>query len=195
MEATPVIAVLVGILAVVLIRRLWRRRAAVIVAPRFGILNLKGAEGEALAQTDALALQPVLGVPEKSTSIPPNCDVLFLYGDLQADGRIASTKMWLGEVVRASGASILVVAMENPGAAYNASKGPGYGRVNLVMTLDRRGDLFARFFVGLFGDMMRGTPMPLAWVKLAPQLPGRAHNELPGTIFGCMAGPVAFRAR
>jgi hypothetical protein len=195
MEATTLIAVLVGILAVVLIRRLWRRRAAVIIAPRFGILNLKGPEGEVLAQADALALQPVLGVPEKSTSVPPKCDVLFLYGDLKADGRIASTGMWLGELVRLSGASILVVATENPGAAYKAGKGPGYGRVNLVMTLSRRGDLFARFFVRLFKDMMRGTPMPLAWVKLAPQGPVPVHDELPDTIFGCMAGQVAFRAR
>jgi hypothetical protein len=38
MEATTLIAVLVGILAVVLIRRLWRRRAAVIITPRFGIV-------------------------------------------------------------------------------------------------------------------------------------------------------------
>jgi hypothetical protein len=87
------------------------------------------------------------------------------------------------------------VATENPGAAYNASKGPGYGRVNSVMTLARRGDLFARFFVRLFEDMKRGTPMPLAWVKLAPQGPVSGHNELPGTMFACMAGPVAFRGR
>ena len=36
--------------------------------------------------------------------------------------------------------------------------------------------------------------MPLAWVKLAPQGPVSEHNELPGTIFACMAGQVAFRA-
>ncbi len=195
MQTTVTIAILVGVLIVILVRQRTRRKVAVIEAPRFATLNLKGAEGEALVQADTLALQPVLGVAEQSTSVAPKCDVLFLYSDLSADGRLASTQMWLGELVRASGATILVVATENPGAAYNASKGTGYGRVNLVMTLSRRGDLFARFFVRLFEDMRRGTPMPMAWVKLAPQGPVPAHNELPGTMFACMAGQVAFRPR
>jgi hypothetical protein len=194
MQATVMIAILIGALVVILVRQRIRRKAAVIVAPRFATLNLKGAEAEALVQADTLALQPVFGVAEQSTSVAPKCDVLFLYSDLSADGRIKSTQMWLGELVRACEATILVVATENPGAAYNASKGPGYRRVNLVMTLSRRGDLFARFFVRLFEDMKRGTPMPLAWVKLAPQGPVPAHNELPGTMFACMAGQVTFRA-
>jgi hypothetical protein len=195
MQATIVIAILIAVLVATLVGQRKSRKVAVIVAPRFATLNLKGAEGEALVQADTVALQPVLGVAEHSTSVPPKCDVLFLYSDLSADGRIASSQMWLGELVRASGATILVVATENPGAAYNASKGLGYGRVNLVMTLTRRGDLFAPFFVRLFEDMKRGTPMPMAWVKLAPQGPVPAHNELPGTMFACMAGQVAFRAR
>jgi hypothetical protein len=194
MQATVMIAILIAVLVVILVRQRRGRKASLIVAPRFGTLNLKGAEGEALVQADTLALQSVLGEADHSTTAPPKCDVLFLYGDLSADGRIASTQMWLGELVRASGATILVVATENPGVAYNASRGPGYGRVNLVMTLSRRGDLFARFFVRLFADMKRGTPMPMAWVKLAPQGPLPAHEELPGTIFACMAGQVAFRA-
>ncbi len=195
MQTTVVIAILIGVLVVTLIRQRKARKASLIVAPRFATLNLKGAEGEALVQADTLALQPVLGVAEHSTTVAPKCDVLFLYSDLSTDGRLASTGLWLGELVRASGATILIVATENPGTAYNASRGPGYGRVNLVMTLSRRGDLFARFFVRLFEDMKRGTPMPMAWVKLAPQGAVPAHDELPGTMFVCMAGQVAFRAR
>jgi len=194
MQATVMIAILIGVLVVVLVRQRSARKASVIEAPRFASLNLKGAEADALEQADILALQPVFGVAERSTSVAPKCDVLFLYSDLSADGRVASTGMWLGELVHASGATILVVATENPGPSYNASKGLGYGRVNLVMTLDRRGELFARFFVRLFEDMKRGTSMPMAWVKLAPQGPVPAHDELPGTIFACMAGQVVFRA-
>jgi hypothetical protein len=158
------------------------------------MLNLKGAEGSLLAEQDARALQPVLGAAEQSALAVPKCDVLFLYSDLSSDGRITNTKMWLGEVVRASGATVLVVASENPGPAYNASKGPGYGRVNLVMTLSRRGEAFPRFFVRLFEDMKRGTPMPMAWVKIAPQGPVPEHSELPSTIFACLAGGLRFRA-
>jgi hypothetical protein len=194
MEASLAIAVLVLALTVVLIRNIRRRRGSVVTSPRLGMLNLKGAEGAQLMAEDALALEPVLGAAEQSSSAIPKCEVLFLYSDLAADGRLASTQNWLGDIVRASGATILVVASENPGPAYNASKGPGYGRVNLVMTLSRRGELFARFFARLFEDMKRGTPMPMAWVKLAPQGPVPEHSELPGTIFACMAGGVRFRA-
>jgi hypothetical protein len=194
MEATVAIAGLIAIIAILLVRNIRRRMGSIIVVPRLGMLNLKGADGALLAEQDARALQPVLGAPEQSHSAVPKCDVLFLYGDLSSDGRIATTRMWLGEVVRASGASILVVASENPGPNYTASKGPGYGRVNLVLTLSRRGEAFPRFFVRLFEDMKRGTPMPMAWVKLAPQGPVPEHSELPSTIFVCMAGGVRFRA-
>jgi hypothetical protein len=194
MEATLTIAVLMAVLTFLLVRNIWRRRGFIIAAPRLGMLNLKGADGALWADQDARALMPVLGVAERSTSFAPLCDVLFVYSDLSADGRTAGTRMWLGDLVRASGATILVVASENPGPAYTASKGPGYGRVNLVMTLSRRGEAFPRFFVRLFEDMKRGTPMPMAWVKMAPQGPVPEHSELPSTIFACMAGGVRFRA-
>ncbi len=194
MEATVTIAVLVAVLTILLVRNIRRRGGSIIVAPRLGMLNLKGADGTLLAEQDARALRPVLGVAEQSHSAIPKCDVLFLYSDLSSDGRIATTQMWLGEIVRASGASILVVASENPGPAYTASKGPGYGRINLVLTLSRRGEAFPRFFVRLFEDMKRGTPMPMAWVKIAPQGPVSEHGELPSTIFACMAGGLRFRA-
>jgi hypothetical protein len=192
MQATVLIVILVCILVVVLVRQR-RRRRRVIVAPRFATLNLNGAEGEALVQADTQALQPVLGIAEQSNFVPPRCDVLFVYSNISPDGRIESTRMSLGELIRASGATILVVASENIGAHYVACNKTGpYGPVNLVMTLSRRGDLFPRFFVRLFEDMKRGTSMPLAWVKLAPQGPMSESDELPSTIFACMAGQVAF---
>jgi hypothetical protein len=64
------------------------------------MLSLKGVEGAALAEQDARALLPVLGMAERSTSFAPLCDVLFRYSDLLADGRIASSKMRLAELVR-----------------------------------------------------------------------------------------------
>ena len=173
-----------------------RRKAACIVAPRFATLNLKGAEGEALIQVDTRVLEPIFGVAEQSRFLPPKCDVLFLYSDISPDGRIESSRMSLGDLVKASGATILVVASDNPGPAYVAGNKTGnYGRVNLVMTLARRGDLFPRFFVRLFEDMMRGTSMPLAWVRLAPQGPQAESAEFPSTIFACMAGQVSFRPK
>jgi hypothetical protein len=193
MESIAAIIILVGVLIGVLLRQRRRSKVATIVAPRFATLNLKGAEGEALVQVDIQALEPVLGVAEQSNFVPPKCDVLFLYSDISPDGRIESSRMSLGDLVKASGAIILVVASDNPGPAYVAGNKTGpYGRVNLVMTVARRGDVFPRFFVRLFQDMMRGTSMPLAWVKLAPQGPKSESADLPSTIFACMAGQVTF---
>ena len=59
MQTTVVIAILIGVLAVTLIRQRKTRKASLIVAPRFATLNLKDAEGEALVQADTV-LEPRL---------------------------------------------------------------------------------------------------------------------------------------
>jgi len=165
-----------------------------IDSPRFGMLNLKGDAAAPLMAEDAKALESVLGPPQQNTNTPPKCAVLFLYCDVEHDGRIRGSTKGLRELIRDSGAAVVVVASENEGDAYVAAgKQTGYGRANLVMTLQRNGSVFPSFFARLFTDMKRGVPMPVAWVKLAPQIPGHDHPDCPGTIFACEAGQVAFR--
>jgi hypothetical protein len=90
----------------------------------------------------------------------------------------------LRDLIQASGAQVVVVASDNSGDAYIAStKGRTHGRANLAMTIARRDPAFPTFFLRLFEDLKRGTSMPIAWVKLAPQVPGKAHDNLPETIF------------
>ena len=114
--------------------------------------------------------------------------------ELERDGRIRNWRDGLREVIRNSGATVVVVASENESDAYIAAgKDKGYGRANLVMTLQRSGTVFPSFFAQLFADMKRGVSMPVAWVKLAPQVPGHEHPDCPGTIFSCEAGQVAFK--
>jgi len=50
------------------------------------------------------------------------------------------------------------------------------------MTLKRNGEALASFCKDLFGMMQRGVTMPMAWVKLAPQIPGMNHQKVPETI-------------
>ena len=85
--------------------------------------------------------------------------------------------------------------VSNSAQAYaEAGKDVGFGRANLVMTLDRKGDSFGRFFQVLFQDMFAGTSMPMAWVKLAPQRgPKSGGKNTPWTIFACELGQLAFR--
>ena len=40
----------------------------------------------------------------------------------------------------------------------------------MVITMNRNGDGFARFFCDLFELMREGESFPMAWVTLAPQL-------------------------
>jgi hypothetical protein len=87
----------------------------------------------------------------------------------------------------------VIVASENPAERCIAAAGPtGYGQANLVVTFDRRGDVFASFYRRLFGEMTRGVSMPVAWVKLAPQVPGHGHPDCPVGLFACEVGQIAF---
>lgn len=192
-----IIVPLLVIAAVVVVALLLRQRrtgTVSIVSPRFGILNLKGAAAEPLISEDMTALAPVLGQPNRSMDATPQCDVLLLYCDIDRSGTVRNAKVGFREIIRDSGATIVVVASENDADAYIAAgKDKGFGRANLVMTLQRNGDVFASFFARLFADMKRGVSMPVAWVKLAPQIPGHEHSDCPGTIFACEAGQVTFK--
>jgi hypothetical protein len=132
-----------------------------------------------------------------TTQQVPACDVLFLYCSLDSKRRVAGAGSSLRDLIAKSGASIAVVASEVPA---DVQKDPrfqksvsraGHPPVNLVITLDRRGAAFPRFFGELFQSMRDGLSMPMAWAKLAPQMPHQPPN-LPGMIFLMEAGQVAF---
>jgi hypothetical protein len=120
--------------------------------------------------------------------------VLFLYCHIEPSGTIRGSSRGLREIIRDSRAAVVVVASENSGDSYIAAgKRCGYGLANLVMALDRRGDVFPKFFQRLFTEMKHGVSMPVAWVKFAPQAPRAEHADCPGTIFACEVGQLAFR--
>ena len=162
--------------------------------PQFAMLDLKGGRASGLMAEDCDLLTPLLGKPLQTTSVT-KCDILFLYCDLTLDGAFMNYHLGLREIIRDSGAKIVVVASENTGENYVAAakKKPGYGAANLVLTLNRRGSVFPKFVAKLFTEMKNGTAMPRAWVKLAPQIPGVEHPECPDTIFACELGQVSLR--
>jgi hypothetical protein len=166
----------------------------VIPSPRLGVLNLLGKEGSAVVARDLKALTPLFGKAVQSTDVAPACDVLFIYARVLDSGVVDGSNAGLREIIRDSGAAVVVVASENSTDAYIAgTPRSGYGRANLVMTLERNGGKFASFFVRLFKMMFSGDTMPVAWVKLAPQTPEAGHADTPGTIFAAEAGQVTFR--
>ena len=153
------------------------------------MLDLTGGLSDALVAEDKAALSDLFTAVEESKSEVPKCDVLFLYATLGDGGTLQGTEHYLRATIRDSGAKIVVVASENPNPAPERSK-PVYGRANLVITIARNGASFSKFFRELFAQMKKGKPMPMAWVKLAPQIPNREHPDCPGTIFLCEVGGV-----
>src|ERR1700736_933373 len=167
----------------------------VIQNPKIGFLNLAGAAAVPLVDEDMTALKPLFSACLQSGSDPPVCDVLMIYATIAADGGIQNSSDSLRRIIHKSHASIVVVATENGAQSYiEASKRPGSGKANLVMTLKRNGHSFPNFFKKLFEMMHHGVTMPMAWVKLAPQTPGVEHNNVPGTICAMEVTHVLFKS-
>lgn len=161
-----------------------------VANPRIGILDLGGEDTKILVRSDVAFLRTLFADVKAVELSAPQCDVLFLYAHLSPDGVVVGSPVGLRELIRDSGSRVVVVASPNSSRSYiNAGKQKGYGRANLVMTLNRHGDSFGRFFSALFSRMRRGISMPMAWIELSPQASGEAQPE---TIFACEIGPLAF---
>jgi hypothetical protein len=173
------------------------KRMTVIKNPRFAMLNLQGEAAVALIAEDKAALAPIFGEPQVSKGVVPHCDVLFIYCEVSMEGVFVNAQQGLRDIIRDAGAKVVVIASENEGDAYIAwgktDRGTTHGKANLVMTMTRNGTVFPSFFARLFTLMKQGRSMPMAWVKLAPQIPGHEHSDCPGAIFSCEAGQVRFR--
>lgn len=193
-ELNPIPAIVVGA-TFIFIGTKWLRGATVLSNPKVGFLNLLGEDGQQLLTEDKNSIGRFFADSEKSTGAPPSCDVLFLYCQISNDGIIRGTQSSLRKIIRDSRASIAVVAAQNSDQAYVAAgKNARFRRVNLVMTMDRKGESFGRFFQALFEDMLVGTSMPVAWVKLAPQ-GGQmgGGKDTPDTIFACAVDQLVFK--
>jgi len=183
--------VLTWIVAFVVIFALLRlaTRGQKIKNPRLGILDLTAGKSDALVSEDRAALANLFAAVEVTTETVPKCDVLFLYATLGEGGALVGTERYLRVTIRESGARIVVVASENPDPK-PSKPGPGDARANLVITLQRNGEKFPRFFRELFTRMKKGQTMPMAWVRIVPQGPSSKHDDCPDTIFLMEAGPL-----
>jgi hypothetical protein len=100
----------------------------------------------------------------------------------------------LRDVIRQSRALIVIVASENGVQSYiAAARETGSDHANLVLTLKRKGPVFAKFLAELFRQMFGGKSMPLAWVELAPQNPRAAQENCPESIFAAEVSHIVFK--
>jgi hypothetical protein len=164
-----------------------------IASPRIGFLNLQGGSGESLAEADRAVLAPLFRESHFSTHDVPRCDVLFLYCNVDAGGSIVGAASTVRDLIKSAGAYVAVVASANEPDSYIKAIGPrGDWNANIVLVIERKGDKFALFFRHLFEAMFNGQSMLMAWVELAPQIPGHDHPDAPSTIMAAEAGHVAF---
>jgi len=170
------------------------RRTPTMLYPTIGFFDLSKRAAHSELTEDKAVIAPLFCSTSESSTDLPKCDVLFIYCRIRDDGSLDSYPRSLREIIRYSGATIVVVATANSTAAYiTAGRKQKYGAANLVMTLDRKGSSFSNFFQSLFTQMRNGASMPTAWAKLAPQGPSALHAHCPDTMFACELGQVAFK--
>src|ERR1700728_2279571 len=106
--------------------------------PKIGFLNLKGAAGDALVAIDQRVLAPLFKQAYGSTAAVPRCEVLFVYCDVEASGRLPAYSDGLRNLLKAAGAYVAVIAFANPAAHYHHVLGPRQDwYANVAMTLER----------------------------------------------------------
>jgi len=165
-----------------------------IISPKLGIINYIGGRDAGIIEEDLNFLKEFFGDTEISHDSIPECDVLFLYCQLNTNGSILNSTIGLDDIIKTSRAKVIVMASENKGENYlEARHIVAYTRANIVMTVNRKGESFSHFFKELFRLMFKGKSMPQAWVKIAPQNSKIEHTNTPDTIFICKAGQVAFQ--
>jgi hypothetical protein len=161
-----------------------------IANPVIGFLNHAGPAGAALSHADQRTLSPLFEVLRTSETLPPQCDVLFLYQKMDSEGPPAAS---VRELIKSAGACVAVIASENSAEAYIEKVGRHTDwSANIVMVVNRKEDKFGLFFHRLFAQMFQGRSMLMVWAELAPQIPGQAHAEVPDSIMAAEAGHIAF---
>jgi hypothetical protein len=174
------------------IQRTTADRPLRIANPIIGFLNHAGAAGALLSQADQRVLSPLFKVLKTSEDLPPRCDVLFLYCTINVEGPVSTPA--IRELIKSAGAYVAVIASENSSDAYIKTVGRRTDwSANIAMIVNRKDDKFARFFYRLFEEMFKGRSMLMVWAELAPQIPGRAHTDVPDSIMAAEAGHVTFR--
>jgi hypothetical protein len=164
-----------------------------IANPSIGFLNLQGASGATLVEGDRRVLSSLFKESRSSSDNVPKCEVLFLYCTVDAQGKIVGSPTGIRDLIKNAGAYVAVVASENHPDSYIKAMGSRNGwHANIALVIDRKADKFALFFRRLFEAMFNGQSMLMAWVELAPQIPGQDHPDAPGTIMAAEAGHVTF---
>jgi hypothetical protein len=163
-----------------------------------GFANLSGDDLGGLVAEDTAAFSGLFErVNATAPGQVPNAEVLFVYGHLNDDGTLQGVPSGgIRQIVQLTRAAIVVLASPNTGERIKSAAAlPGPKSANIVFTVDRNREGFARFFRALFELMRDGENMLAAWVKLAPQHAGATSADAPSTMLLAEAGKLVFPNR
>jgi hypothetical protein len=183
MEILTYITLALIVLAFI-VTRIFRTRPTpkgiVIRNPVLGAINLAGLWVEDTVEKDLEILGPYFADVRRSDDVPPLCDVLLLYGEINSSGALQNSPKPPNEIVRDSGASVVIIAINNPVENYSAMPKDSFGSVTFITTIDRRQWRFTSFLAKIFEQMKNdGVTLPHAWINVAPQHSAAVHEDLP----------------
>jgi hypothetical protein len=164
------------------------------VGPSFEYLIQKD-EGAYRRFSSNVTIKNLTDVTELLSEISAGYDMVHLYANVTADGCIDTSSVTGTELIEKAanaGIKLLWIANGNDPAGYIKNFKLVRNRLNLVMTIDRLGNKFPDFIQVLFGEMMSGASMPVAWSRIVPQVRGQDHPDAPATIFSNGLGQTRF---
>jgi hypothetical protein len=129
--------------------KFWSSGRVRILNPKLGVWNLGGQEFAALVNEDRAAFGSLFEeVIVSGDGKVPQCDALFVYARLEPDGSLRDAgEPTIRHAAARAYCSIVVSAANNESdRVVAASKLQGPKGASLVLTLDRKGDGFSRFF-------------------------------------------------
>ena len=122
-------------------------------------------------------------------------DIVHVLTAVTVDGRIGGSEISGTELIQQAAldnTKLLWIASTNDPQGYVKGFKPNGNKLNVVMTIDRRGDCLSNFIGKLLHEMQSGLSMPVAWNKIVPQIPGQEHPDAPATIFYSGLGQIRF---
>jgi len=121
-------------------------------------------------------------------------DIVHVVLNLNPDGTFDQTPA--GQIIRVcadTGVRLIFFAAENSPEIYTAHFPSG--KIDLVMTIDRKEEKFSAFLHSLLSKMISGKTVADAWVELAPQTERASQqDDLPSCIFAVGQGRVVLQS-
>jgi hypothetical protein len=168
------------------------------IEPAIAFVNLSGTDCDSVLAEDSSEIGGLFHGKVVVATTVPACDVLFLYCAVDTSGNVVGQETSLRDVVGKSGAVVAVIASELKAelmlsvefqkSLRRANNPP----TNLIMTRNRNGASFIRFYKSFFQLLWTGMPFAQAWNEVVPHLPRLPDDIIPELICIIEAGEVTF---